>query len=57
MKAKNRLCAILLRREQMEDLKRIQERQRQQSLIGVAPSVHEIARGLMTKALNEVKNG
>lgn len=57
MKAKNRLCAILLRREQMEDLKRIQERQRQQSVIGVAPSVHEIARGLMTKALNEVKNG
>lgn len=56
MKAKNRLCAILLRREQMEDLKRIQERQRQQSVIGVAPSVHEIARGLMTKALSEVKN-
>ncbi|CAM7399828.1 hypothetical protein ACTJ4L_002617 [Escherichia coli] len=35
----------------MEAIKKIQEEQRKKSEVGVAPTIHEIARGLMDKAL------
>ncbi|ENF8809220.1 hypothetical protein ABRD99_004657, partial [Salmonella enterica] len=36
---------------QMQAIRNIQERERQRSDLGVAPTVHQIARGLMAKAL------
>ncbi|EID66727.1 hypothetical protein ECW26_28110 [Escherichia coli W26] len=46
---------VLLAREQIEALQRIQDEERQKSVLGVAPSIHVIARQLMDKALKEVK--
>ncbi len=43
---------VLLSEKQMEAIRKIQEEQRKQSGIGVAPTLHEIARGLMDKALS-----
>ena len=42
---------VLLSDKQMQAIKKIQDEKRKKSGIGVAPSVHEIARGLMEKAL------
>lgn len=42
---------VLLSSEQMQAIRNIQERERQRSDLGVAPTVHQIARGLMAKAL------
>ena len=42
---------VLLNSKQIQALKTIQEECRKNSGIGVAPSIHEIARGLMDKAL------
>ena len=42
---------VLLSEKQMQAIKKIQDEQRKKSGIGVAPSLHEIARGLMEKAL------
>ena len=42
---------ILLSGDQFAAICKIQERERQRSDIGVAPSVHQIARGLVAKAL------
>lgn len=44
--------AVLLSNEQIDALHRMQERERQKSPLGIAPSIHEIARSLMTQALN-----
>lgn len=44
--------AVLLSNEQMAQLRGIQEQERRKSALGVAPSVHAIARALMAKALN-----
>jgi hypothetical protein len=41
----------LLSGDQFAAICKIQERERQRSDIGVAPSVHQIARGLVAKAL------
>lgn len=46
---------VLLSREQIEALRRIQDEERQKSVLGVAPSIHIIARQLMDKALKEVR--
>ncbi|EPL3977781.1 hypothetical protein OQJ40_21335 [Serratia nevei] len=43
---------VLLSEKQMQAIRMIQEEQRKKSGIGVAPSLHEIARGLMDKALS-----
>ncbi|MEW9691248.1 hypothetical protein [Escherichia coli] len=42
---------VLISEKQMEAIKKIQEEQRKKSGIGVAPTLHEIARGLIDKAL------
>ncbi|HHJ4582725.1 TPA: hypothetical protein ACQJXY_005170 [Citrobacter freundii] len=42
---------VLLSGDQFAAICKIQERERQRSDIGVAPSVHQIARGLVAKAL------
>lgn len=46
--------AVLLGNEQVDTLRQIQEQVRQQSPLGVAPSIHAIARGLVDKALADV---
>ncbi|APL67498.1 hypothetical protein ACYAO3_004517 [Escherichia coli] len=46
---------VLLSRGQIEALQRIQAEKRQKSVLGVAPSIHVIARQLMDKALKEVR--
>ena len=42
---------VLMRVEQIEALRKIQEKERAKSPVGVAPTIHVIARGLMDKAL------
>ncbi|EJI3745666.1 hypothetical protein ND368_004563 [Escherichia coli] len=42
---------VLLSGDQFAAICKIQDRERQRSDIGVAPSVHQIARGLVAKAL------
>lgn len=46
---------VLISTAQMEAIREIQESIRKKSGIGVAPSIHEIARGLMDKALEKVR--
>ncbi|MFO6484826.1 hypothetical protein ACLBR5_19320 [Escherichia coli] len=48
-------ASFLLSRRQIEALQRIQDEERQKSVLGVAPSIHVIARQLMDKALKEVR--
>ncbi|MDL5478893.1 hypothetical protein QSI24_06705 [Klebsiella quasipneumoniae] len=45
------LFAPSLSEAQIQAIIKIQEKQRQQSGIGVAPTIHEIARGLVDTAL------
>ncbi|MFN1150087.1 hypothetical protein [Serratia liquefaciens] len=42
---------VLLSGEQFAAICKIQERERKRSDLGVAPSIHQIARGLIAKAL------
>lgn len=51
---KKRVSAILLSLEQVEALQKIQEQERAKSTLGVAPTIHVIARGLMDKALAQL---
>ncbi|EKA4657699.1 hypothetical protein O0466_000444 [Salmonella enterica] len=44
---------VLLSNEHIDALHRMQERERKKSPLGIAPSIHEIARSIMTKALAE----
>ncbi len=46
---------VLLSAEQMQAIRNIQERERQRSDLGVAPTIHQIARGLMAKALASIQ--
>lgn len=45
---------VLLSREQYSALRELQERERSKSTLGVAPTIHVIARQLMDKALKEI---
>ncbi|MGQ3903887.1 hypothetical protein [Mixta calida] len=45
---------ILIKVEQYEELRKLQERERAKSPLGVAPTIHVIARGLMDKALAQL---
>ncbi|WP_455817094.1 hypothetical protein [Pseudomonas cerasi] len=45
---------ILIRVEQIEALRKIQEQERAKSPLGLAPTIHVIARGLMDKALAQL---
>ncbi|XBS69907.1 hypothetical protein ABK905_00515 [Acerihabitans sp. KWT182] len=49
--AKQKVQVVLLSGEQVQAIREIQEQQRQKSGIGVAPTIHEIARGLVDQAL------
>jgi hypothetical protein len=50
--SKQSVKPVLLSEAQIQAIRKIQEQQRQQSGIGVAPTIHEIARGLVDKALS-----
>ena len=45
---------VLLTREQIDALHRLQEQERRSSPLGIAPSIHEVARRLMDKALQPI---
>ncbi|EPF20110.1 hypothetical protein HMPREF0201_00710 [Cedecea davisae DSM 4568] len=49
--SKQSVKPVLLSEVQIQAIRNIQELQRKQSGIGVAPTIHEIARGLVDKAL------
>ena len=49
--SKQSVKPVLLSEAQIQAIIKIQEKQRQQSGIGVAPTIHEIARGLVDTAL------
>lgn len=49
--------AVLLTRGQVEALQRIQEREKTRSEFGIQPSIHEVARKLMDKALSGAIQG
>ncbi|MCW9488667.1 hypothetical protein [Klebsiella michiganensis] len=49
--SKQSVKPVLLSEAQIQAIRKIQEKQHQQSGIGVAPTIHEIARGLIDKAL------
>lgn len=42
---------VLLTRNQIDALHRLQEQERRSSPLGIAPSIHEVARRLMEKTL------
>lgn len=46
---------ILLSKHQIDAIRQIQEQERAHSQLGVAPSIHVIARQLMDKALEGMK--
>ncbi|HCA9135649.1 TPA: hypothetical protein MYJ36_002843 [Klebsiella quasipneumoniae] len=48
---------VLLSHEQIKALGEIREQHRKASSVGVAPTIHEIARGLMDKALASISDG
>ena len=50
--SKQSVKPVLLNDDQMQAIRKIQEQQRELSGLGVAPSIHEIARGLVDKALS-----
>lgn len=52
--SKQSVKPVLLSEAQIQAIRKIQEKQRQQSGIGVAPTIHEIARGLVDKALQQL---
>ena len=54
--SKQSVKPVLLSEAQIQAIRKIQEQQRQQSGIGVAPTIHEIARGLVDKALASLSN-
>ncbi len=51
---KKKVSAILLSTHQIEAIKKIQEKEQERSTLGVAPTIHAIARGLMDKALAQI---
>ncbi|HBK4800821.1 TPA: hypothetical protein LLT04_005886 [Klebsiella michiganensis] len=55
--SKQSVKPVLLSEAQIQAIRKIQEKQRQQSGIGVAPTIHEIARGLVDKALTTLSVG
>jgi hypothetical protein len=47
---------VRLSKKQYEEISHIQERERQNSPLGIAPNTHEIARKLVSIALEHLKN-
>lgn len=50
--AKVNVKAVLLRNDQVEAIRKLQDEVSEKSGIGVAPSIHAIARGLVDSALS-----
>ncbi|HBE9179959.1 TPA: hypothetical protein KNH08_002852 [Serratia fonticola] len=48
---------VLLSKEQMNAIRQIQEAERNKSALGLAPSIHEIARKLIGNALSNMAAG
>ncbi|MER1978427.1 hypothetical protein [Pseudocitrobacter faecalis] len=48
---------VLLNGEQIQALKTIQERERQKSGIGIAPSIHAVARKVFDAGLSKMEAG
>jgi hypothetical protein len=55
MTSKARVKPILLSQEQVNSLVRIQAEERAKSPLGITPSVHEVARRLVARALMQGK--
>ena len=53
MTSKARVKPILLSQDQVNSLVRIQAEERAKSPLGITPSLHAIARGIMDKALSK----
>lgn len=53
---KSSLKPVLLSRDQFAALQKLQEEERRSSPLGIAPSIHEVARRLMEKALQPVSH-
>ncbi|WP_167458014.1 hypothetical protein [Rahnella woolbedingensis] len=53
--SKTNVKVVLLSSDQLDAIKKIQEQERIKSPLGVAPTIHVIARGLMDKALEGLK--
>ncbi|MGG5961122.1 hypothetical protein ACQSED_05190 [Salmonella enterica] len=51
MSRKNSMQPVLLRPEQVGELQRIREREAQKSVLGIRPSLHEVARQLIDRAI------
>lgn len=51
---KSKVTPVLLSNDQVNTIKKIQENERSKSLLGCAPSIHAIARQLMSKAIAQV---
>ncbi|CAI1128092.1 hypothetical protein [Serratia fonticola] len=51
MTTKTSVKPVLLSSEQMAEILQIQRQEKQRSPLGISPSIHEIARGLVAKAL------
>lgn len=45
---------VLLTKDQVTAIRKLQEQQR--AVFGAAPTIHEIARGLMNKALKQIED-
>lgn len=56
MTSRAKVRPILLSQEQVNSLERIQAEERAKSQLGITPSLHVIARGLMDKALEGLKS-
>jgi hypothetical protein len=57
MAAKASVKPVLLSGEQMAAILQIQRQEKQKSPLGITPSIHEIARGLVGKALSNMAVG
>lgn len=55
MSRKANTQAVLLTRDQVEALQRIQEKERTRSELGITPSIHEVARRLISQALSRTE--
>lgn len=55
MTARGKVVPVLLSKEQVSTIRRLQEQERSKSPLGVAPTIHVIARSLMDKALKEIE--
>ncbi|EHT6838140.1 hypothetical protein RLV03_003556 [Salmonella enterica subsp. enterica serovar Benin] len=51
MSRKKSMQPVLLRPEQVGELQRIREREAQKSVLGIRPSLHEVARQLIDRAI------